>query len=168
MRDLSPTFCALVVVAAAAFGTPAPAAATETARDTNAAGACRPVNSLVHFSYSNNYLTNSTTTDQYVVCQFQMNDDFSAAAPGPAALDVAVATGATAGFVLCSAQEGSFYGGSNYVTSSNQQNYSLAANSNHYMVFTTSALTRTNYWETLTLICRIPAGGKMGLIEWYQ
>jgi len=167
MKMSTTSACALMAIAIAALSGSAPAAAASY-RDTSAGSACHPMNPGIAFTYSNNYLTNTTSSNQYVICHFQMNDDGSTATTKPTALDVAFASGATGGTIVCGAQEGGFYSGTNFVTSSNGQNYVMAPNSNHFIIFNTTGLTRSVAWDVLTVSCRVPPGFKMGLIEWTE
>jgi hypothetical protein len=167
MKMSTTSACASMAIAIAALSGSAPAAASSY-RDTSAGSACHPVNPGIAFTYSNNYLTNTTSTNQYVVCHFQMDDDGALAVTKPTNLDIAFTSGATGGTIVCGAQEGSFFNGVNNVTSSNGQNYIMGPSSNHFIIFNTAGLTRSVFYDVLTVTCRVPPGFKMGLIEWTE
>ena len=168
MTTSKTSLCALLLTAAAGSLFVSNSAAASSVRDTSAGGACHALNSTAKFTFSNNYLVNTGTNDQYVVCHFQMNDDSSVALSHPSNLDLSMTAGSTPGTVLCGAQEGSYFGGVNTIISSTSSNFTMAAGTNRFFNFNAGALVRTRYWDTLTLSCRVPAGFTMGLIEWTE
>ena len=163
------SLCALVVFVGA-LSASQPAAATH-AHDTSAGGACHAANGAADgkFTYSNNYLTNIGTTDQYVICHLQMDDDDSVPLTHPVYLAVHTVAGATAGTITCVAQEGAFYtGASNTIASSSARSATLDVGLNSNLNWDTNLLTRPAIYYTLTLNCKVPGGFKLGLIEYWE
>jgi hypothetical protein len=170
MNKPTTTLCAfMVIAAAAALGATGPAAATTNYNDTSSGGACHAAAGSAEpkFTYANNYLTNISTTDQYVVCHFAMNDS---SIPSPLQLTdlvVHTASGSTTGTLICVAQYGAYYSGANHVESTQTQNLPLGAGSYGQVNFS-ATFTRTQIYNTFTLNCKVPAGFKLGLIEFWQ
>ena len=148
---------------------PLPAQAT-VARDLSAGGACHAANGAAvgKFTFSNFSLLNIGTTDQFVVCNFQMEEDLSLTLKAASTLSVSVTAGATPGTVTCTAQTGHHYSGATVIRSSFVRTVTLPASNNGYLLWDDPAWIRINPWDTLTLNCRLPGGFRMGLIEWYQ
>jgi hypothetical protein len=169
MSKSTTSLCAFMVIAAAgALGASGPAAATVYS-DTSAGGACHPAGggAASKFTYSNNYLTNIGTTDQYVICHFGMNDTVTPVT-NPSLLYISVAAGGTSGTISCVAQHGSFYLGANHVESSQTRSASMSAGASGTLSFDTSTMTRTQVYNTFTVNCRVPGGFKLALIEYWN
>src|SRR5688572_8656707 len=101
MRTLPLAICALTLVAAAIGTAPAHAAAC---RSTSGGSACHPANgaAVAKSSRNNNYISNGNTTDQYVTCNFAMNDVSGGVAHSDHVFVHVQAAGA--GIVACVAQ----------------------------------------------------------------
>ena len=131
---------------------------------TNGTQACRATSSAgaASFYYNNTYLWNNGTTNQYLTCVLP---DWNLMIATPdTALDMAWAAGSTSGSVVCTAQIGAYYGGANQIVQGNTQTLALAAGTNGYLTFATP-MNHTTNWQSVNIICNVPAGFKLGLIE---
>jgi hypothetical protein len=146
-----------------------PAAALES-HDTSAGGACHAANGTLSGSFTRNlhYLTNISNTAAIVVCHLQMDDDDGGGAQSPFWLVVHVA-GKPLTEVTCTFQLGGFHDGVNHVYSSQSMTMAFpSANPYGRFDFDYTKFVRPNYHTILSLNCKVPAGGKIGLIEWWE
>jgi hypothetical protein len=140
-------------------------------RDASAGVACQAANGALagKFTHNLNYLTNVGTADAYVVCSLPMDD--ASGDPTPIlllTLEVFLPTqGST---VACTAQTGAYFDGANQIKSSVAESYtSTAANVDWQLAWSGSALARMDPHHVLTINCKVPAGGRLGLIQrWEQ
>ena len=72
--------------------------------------------------------------------------------------------GATAGTVTCTAQMALYYYGANIITAGNTRSLSLAANGAWDITFP-SLLRVGQPYATVDIICSVPAGFKLGLLQ---
>lgn len=139
-------------------------------QNASAGAACHPANggAAARFVRANYTLTNNNTTDQYAVCHLPMQDT-----PGltyaPLSLSIHVGAGNTGGTFVCAAQTGSYTNNnSTVIHSSSAQQATVLAFTNAWLEIDTSKLARSDHKQVLVLNCRLPPGGKLGLIEWVQ
>ena len=161
---ISSALLALTLVAALA----SPGSADATVyRDTSAGGACHAANgaNAASFNFSNNYVTNTGTTTQYIICHLQMEDAFVPVATEFFAVHVQ-STQAGTRIVSCSAQTGSFFNGVNQVKSAQVQAYTFSGPGSTDLNWNESTMARVSPWFTVTLNCRMDPGTRVGLIEY--
>ena len=157
---------AMCVVAVATLAAPGRASAATRFYDTNGGAACHAANggAANKFTFNNHYLTNIGTTDQYVICHFQMDDD---AAVGPATIDylaVWVQMPTSGSTVSCVAQTGHWYNNTLFAEATVGRSYtSVGANQNAYLEWE-AVLPRASVSDALTLNCKLGPGMKLGLI----
>jgi hypothetical protein len=154
--------CTGLVVAIAMAAGPAD---TARYRHTSAGGACHVANggAAGKFTFNNHYLTNIGTTDQYVICHFEMDD--------PTALPNSVDYLGVQAFapypdmtVTCVAQTGNYVDGTVNLQSSVARSYTTFGANAPFALEWIGALTRQNVTQVLTLNCKVPPGAKLGLI----
>jgi hypothetical protein len=159
---------ALGVVLAGLASAIAPPAVALTSHDTSAGGACHPASGSLGGSFNRNlhYLTNIGGTDAYVVCHLQMDDDTQAQPPIWLVVHVAGQPGTQ---VTCTFQAGAFYDGANRVVASTSETLGFTQAATYGRLdFDVEPLVRPNYHTLLTLNCKVPAGGRLGLIERWE
>ena len=148
-----------------------PTATAAKFRDTSAGGACHAANgaAAAKFSFGNHYLTNNATTDQYVVCHFQMDDEQAELITTPLFLAMTATAGpASGGTVTCLAQVGNYSMGATTITASATRSAPLAAGASTTLDWSGVSWGRTQHYQVMTLNCRLPPGFRMGLIQWLQ
>ena len=156
----------LAAVATGLLALAMPAAAANRSHDSSAGGSCHSASPTPKFSRNNHYTTNIAATDQYLVCQFQMDDDPTVPATDIKYLELSVVAGASGGTVTCVAQIGALYAGSMHLESSISRSVTLTAGNGGYLNFGANPLIRSVYYNVLTMNCRVPTGFKVGLLEW--
>lgn len=145
-----------------------PRADATTFRNTSAGTACHAANGAVAASFvrSGNYITNTSSSTQFVICHFGMHDTDGLKAV--TLFQIAISSTQPARTVVCTAQTGSYHHATNNVTSSVARSYTFPAVGWQYLQWTASALTRSVYWDVLTLNCRMDPGTRLGVIEYHQ
>ena len=160
----------LLVSSLAVASAGGPAAAASTFHDASAGVDCQAANGALaaKFTYNLNFLTNTGTTDAYVVCSLPMDDENQT----PAMLEglmVDVQLGAAGSTVTCVAQTGYWGAGVNQIFRSSAQSHtSTIPNETDQLVWNAAALGRDGVATVLTLNCKLPAGAKMGLIQRWE
>jgi len=132
---------------------------------TNGAAACKATSLAGQsaFYVSNFYLWNASSSTQYLTC-FMPHWNLQYAVP-TAATTLDWTAGATGGTVTCTAQSGYYYGG-NLVAQGSTLSMTLSASQSNIQVF--PSLSRAGDADTVNLICRVPPGFKLGLIEQFD
>lgn len=126
---------------------------TQACRSTSAAGAG-------NFYYNHTYLWNGGATNQYLTC---VMPEWNKGGGDTTTLQMAWAASATAGTVTCTVQSGAFYQGSNHIQQGATVSLTLAAGGNGYLEF--PVIGQSVNWYMLNMICNVPPGFKLGLIE---
>jgi len=165
-RPLAGLATAIVLAFAAA---PQPAHA-RIHMSSNAGGACKPAyGASTKFNFTELYALNTSTTDQYLVCNFTdlTIAPFTSNAQPIDMLRVFVVSGASAGTVTCVAKMGHLADLTPTVASSATGSVPMSANSASAIVLG-SDLPRTNEYDVLSMNCKLPGGFKLGLIQRWE
>lgn len=131
--------------------------------NTNGTGICRATSSAgaASFYYNHTYIWNSSASNQYLTCVVtNRREPTSTATQGGYMFWTA---GGTGGTLTCTAQMGSYYFGTNTISSGSTQSVTLAAGASGTITF--PSLARTASWETVNIICNVPPSFKLGLIQ---
>lgn len=129
---------------------------------TNGTQACRATTGTgaASFYYNHTYLWNGGSTNQYLTCVLP---EWNKGPGNTSLLTMHWAASAAPGTVVCTVQSGAFYFGVNNIQQGATLNLTLAAGANGYINF---PVIGQNYnWYTLNMICNVPPGFKLGLIE---
>lgn len=158
----------LAATFAAAVGSASPASAS-TYLYVSAGVACHPANGALaaKFNRNLNYLTNSGTTDGYVVCHFQMADASGAVSPF-GGIHVHMQGSASGATITCVAQVGAFFSGTNLIEGSLARTYTTIAPNESVVLSWYGGLVRDEFEDVVTLNCKLPPGTKMGLIQRWE
>jgi hypothetical protein len=136
-------------------------------RSASAGSVCQPANGALasSFNYTMQYVTNVGSADAYLICSLIMDDHN--AAPNQLQYLAVDALLANAGTTLtCTAQVGGYYNGSTHVRGSlAKSSTSVGPNASFALVFTGSTLLRDYAYDVLMLNCKVPPGGRLGLIQ---
>ena len=112
---------------------------------------------------SNFYIWNGSTSTQYLTC-FMPGWNLTYVVSSKLT-SLYWTAGSTPGTVTCTAQSG-YYAGTNVVAQGNTQNLALAMGVTQSMSF--PALPRVASYYSINMICSVPAGFKLGLIQNYE
>lgn len=131
--------------------------------NTNGTSICRATTSAGagSFYYNNMYIWNGSASNQYLTCVFTTARVFKTTASLYSYMFWDA--GATAGSVVCTAQMGAHYSGASHVSAGNTQTLPLAAGASNYITF--PALPRGYGGDTIDIICNVPPGFKLGLMQ---
>ena len=134
-------------------------------RDTNAAAMCHPANgaAVAKFTRTSHYLANNATTDQFVVCDFTMDD--SSGAPWAQGTLRIEAWATAPGTITCVAQTGRMVNGAVYATATQTRTYTFEAGNAGTSLNWLDGIARMNNLDVLTLNCKVAPGMKLGVIE---
>ncbi len=134
-------------------------------RATNGGAACKPaLSNSTSFLFNNKYAENTNTTDQYLICHLVMAD-LSTGPPPPQQLTIWFKAGATGGTALCLVQAG-YYLDSTITSASVFSSGTAAAGGLVAVSWFEPGLVRSTSNHALTLNCKVPAGWRMGLIQY--
>jgi hypothetical protein len=160
---------AVGIAAVALLGAGPVAAGTTTYRDTSGGGACHAASggAAGSFTYGNNYITNTGTTTQYVICHFGMVDVVDLMPPTQL-FQVSISTTVANRTVLCTAQTGAYFAGTNHIASSNARTHTFDAVGDFSLQWDASQIIRTSAYTTFTLNCRMDPGTRVGVIEYWD
>jgi hypothetical protein len=161
---------ALLAVVLAASSIPHGRATADESHSANGGGACHAANGALagKFNRTLHYVTNVGTTDAYLVCHLQMDDDDASGAQSPTHFEVNV-SGAPGTSITCIAQLGGYYFGTSQIAASNGKTLAFTEGATWgELAFDHAALGRSFSYIALTLNCKVPLGGRVGLIERWE
>jgi len=143
----------------------APTASAYNYRNASAGGICKgAAGAASKFSFNLQHLTNTGTTDQYVICNLGNDDLGSTTGPVKLAAYLRLPTAGTT--VTCIGQVGAWYGGATSVRSASAMTWTTTTpNEDILLQWDASKLVRYQHYEVLMLNCKLPPGAQLGLIE---
>jgi hypothetical protein len=160
---------ALSALVVGCLGLAAPVAAIAY-RDASAGAVCHAANGALasKFNFTLTTVTNAGTTDAYVICHLPM-DDTSTTPDHVSSLSVEATLPNTGQTVTCVAQASYFHHGVNHIYVSQSQTYTSGEPNENPTLTWSAPIYRLNVFNVLSLNCKMPPGGKLGLIQrWEQ
>ena len=151
----------LVFGALLSFG-PAGQAKADNYYNTNGTDICRATSSVgaSAFYYNHTYIWNGSASTQYLTCVIPNHRVPTS--------DASMSTylywtaGASGGTVTSTTQMAAYYFGASEIASGNTQSATIAAGGNATLIF--PSLARTAHWQSVNIICSVPASFKLGLV----